>query len=113
MQKHDFNLVRGDDSFYRLVLRQKSDKELIDLTGCQLALQARDDDDNIVLDCRSETGELQVAEKGVVHWHIAHHQTANAEWQRATYDLQLMNANGYRKTILYGTLRLYHDRTRV
>lgn len=115
MDKQDLKLIRGDDNQIKFWLRVKPDKQLLDLTGCRIDLHAVDSEDEtqVVLQCSTETGDITVLGAGEVLLMISHSMTANAEWERALYDVQLTDSQGLRHTVLYGKISLYHDRTRV
>lgn len=112
MQKHDLTFVRGDDVSYRLsfLLRNQTP---VDLAGARLDLHARADESDVpVFSLSSEDSSIEIQANGRAVIHIRHEMTHQAEWTRAKYDLQLTQ-NGKRTTILYGTVKLIADQTRI
>ena len=111
-------LKRGDDEQYLVqILQENAD-------GSQSSF---DLSDTARADLHAKVGgkiELQLStENGSILWHnrstgellldFAHGLTENAYWLVADYDLQLIDRNGKRKTVLSGRIELAHDVTKV
>lgn len=112
MQKHKFKFIRGDDVSYRLFFR-KPDGSPVDLDGAKLDLHlVLDYQNEPVVKLSTETGEIEL-DDGVAVVHFQHKHTAQAQWGSANYDLQLTDRNGKRKTVLYGTVQIIPDQTRI
>lgn len=113
MQKHNFKFVRGDDVSYRLLFRNK-EGEPVDLSGirCDLHVVAEENGEPVIR-LHSDGGGIEITENGTVQLNFAHADTQSAEWESARYDLQLTDPLGKRKTVLYGTVQLIPDQTRV
>lgn len=112
MQKHKFKFIRGDDVSYRLFFRKK-DGTPANLAGVKFDLHALEEGNALVITLSSDKGDIDVRDDGEVILTFSHHHTAKALWERASYDLQLTDVEGKRRTLLYGEIQLIHDKTQV
>lgn len=113
MQKHKFKFFRGDDKSYRLLFRNK-DGSPVNLDGVRFDLHVVPEGEaEPVISLSSEQGEIEIVGNGEVIVSFAHAHTQTAEWETANYDLQMRDANGKRKTLLYGVVQLIADQTRI
>lgn len=111
MQKHKFKFFRGDDVSYRLLFYSAENKRL-PLEDLRFDLHVMvDDERQIVLS--TENGGIENRDNGEVMLHFRHADTQSATWETAHYDLQLTDSLGRRKTVLYGTIQLIPDQTRI
>lgn len=108
MKKYDISLYRGDDTILRVRL-----PEWADLTGCRLDLQARDEEDNVVLNLSTEDKSISIIEKNTALLHFSHATTAALAFESARYDLQIISRAGLYKTLMLGKLKLQADITRI
>lgn len=113
MIKRSFKFVRGDDSSYRLVFRQKN-REPFDVSNMRLDLHViANGVKEPVIELSSLNGGIDILDNGEVIVHFSHHHTQDATWESGNYDLQLIDLQGKRKTVMYGTVQLIPDYTRV
>ncbi|QPB42241.1 hypothetical protein [Rodentibacter haemolyticus] len=108
MKKQDIQFVRGDDYSLRFRLVPP-----VDLMGCRFDLHAREDEDSEpVIKLSNRTGEIEIYPDSLLV-HFPHKATESAEWDIANYDLQLIDLQGKRRTLLMGKIKLIKDQTRV
>lgn len=69
----------------------------------------------VVLSLSTETGDITFTDRqnGILLLDFAHTLTEQADWHSADYDLQLIDNQGKRKTVLSGRIELSHDVTKV
>lgn len=108
MKKYDISLYRGDDTILRVRL-----PEWADLTDCRVDLQARDEEDNLVLHLSTEDKSISIIKKNTALLHFSHTKTAALAFENARYDLQMISTAGLHKTLMHGKLRLLADITRI
>lgn len=111
MQKHKFKFFRGDDVSYRLLFALPSG-EPVNLTAARLDLHVVAEDE-LKIALSTENGGIETHENGEVILHFSHADTQAANWENANYDLQITDSLGKRKTVLYGTINLIPDHTRI
>lgn len=113
MKKQKLKFVRGDDVSYRLFFRQLSG-ELLDVSDIRFDLHVIPDDRNEpVIQLSSLDSSIEVVGMGEIIIHFSHRDTAEADWDMANYDLQLIDAQGKRKTVMSGRIELILDYTRI
>ena len=108
-QQQDFDLYRGDDEQISLLITN-DDGSPLSLNGLRFDLQAVADSE-VVLELSTENGLITIEQDGVMI-NISHALTAQAEWKKAKYDLQMTDGSKI-KTLLAGKISLIHDITKV
>lgn len=113
MQKHKFKFFRGDDISYRLLFSLPNG-EPVNLDGVRFDLHAIvEGKTEPQIELSTQNGGISVDTNGEALINFSHSDTQDAEWETANYDLQLTDTLGKRKTVLYGTIQLIPDQTRI
>ena len=111
-------LKRGDDEQYLVqILQENADgsQSPFDLSDTARADLHAKVGNKLELQLSTETGEIGWHNRatGELLLEFPHALTENADWLVADYDLQLIDRNDKRKTVLSGRIELSHDITKV
>lgn len=118
MSNVKIKLKRGDDEQRQVDIVWASDDgqtepyDLINTTRADLHAKV---DGQVVISLSTETGGIEITDRpnGTLLLDFAHTLTEQADWHSADYDLQLIDNQGKRKTVLSGRIELSHDVTKV
>lgn len=111
-------LIRGDDEQIEVQIQQQAEDGSLspfDLTNIARADLHANAQGDIVLRLSTEDGTIEWLNRtsGQMLLNFHHALTENERWQVADYDLQLIDNQGRRKTVLTNRIELLHDITKV
>lgn len=111
-------LKRGDDESRLVQIKHANDDDTLlpfDLTDTQRADLHAKANGQIVLQLSTQDGSIEWYNRvnGELILNFSHQLHEDADWLNAEYDLQLINKQGKRKTVLSGQIVLSPDVTKV
>ena len=114
--KHKFTLYRGQTFRTRLTWRTSSGAP-VDLTGCKVRMQVREDYESPLplLELTTENGGVTIdpVEMGVLHLYLSDADTAACLWDGGVFDIEVMHPSGDVTRIVQGSVSVSPEVTRT
>ena len=114
--KHKFTLYRGQTFRARLTWRTSSGAP-VDLTGCKVRMQVREDYESPLplLELTTENGGIAIdpVEVGVLQLYISDADTSAALWDGGVFDIEVVHPGGDVTRIVQGAVSVSPEVTRT
>lgn len=106
----DFSIRQGDDEPITFEILPPDDSEIsVDLSAYQFDMWVKPDK-GATLKYSTKDGSIKV-HNNTLNLRISSQDTWSSKWTQASYDVQMIDAEGFYTTIVEGTITLNHDVT--
>lgn len=114
--KHKFTIYRG--ATFRKKLRWSApSKAPIDLTGCIVRMQVREEYESPLplLELTTENGGITIdpEEVGVMHFYISDADTSACLWDGGVFDIEIVHPGGDVTRVVQGSVNVSPEATRT